>query len=459
MYKVFLVEDESIVREGLRDNIPWGQYGFEFAGEASDGEIALSRIREVRPDVLITDIRMPFMDGLSLCRIVRNELPDIKIIILSGYNDFEYARKAIEVGVERYLTKPVTRKAMAKELAELSEKLDEERHRDDYLFKYREEIREYEQFRVRHFFETVFEGGMSVEQIYSEAGKLGLDISGPVYRLMLIDLFTTDTDAQRRDDERLQNLSRYRDGAEQYLLRHREYIFTQWISNTYCVIIRGDSHTVSVFAEKAVNMVRRNGEKYEGTGHFICLSDEVGRFSQLSECNEQLSRFYICRFMGASEDLVTPENYTSVMEKAGRREARPAAGMMTGAGSGTGHGAAMETGDAEDEAAAISAGLLEKAVSYIDEHFAEENLSLNMAAAALDASPGYLSTLFSQKMNMTFVEYVTYRRIEKAKTILRSTREHTAAVAAMVGYKDPNYFSTVFKKTTGCTPREYRRGY
>ena len=125
MYKVFLVEDESIVREGLRDNIPWEQYGFEFAGEASDGEIALSRIREIRPDVLITDIRMPFMDGLSLCRIVRTELPDIKIIILSGYNDFEYARKAIEVGVERYLTKPVTRKAMAKELAELSEKLDE----------------------------------------------------------------------------------------------------------------------------------------------------------------------------------------------------------------------------------------------------------------------------------------------------------------------------------------------
>ncbi len=447
MYKVFLVEDESIVREGLRDNIPWEQYGFEFAGEASDGEIALSRIREIRPDVLITDIRMPFMDGLSLCRIVRTELPDIKIIILSGYNDFEYARKAIEVGVERYLTKPVTRKAMAKELAELSEKLDEERHRDDYLFKYREEIREYEQFRIRHFFETVFEGGMSVEQIYSEAGKLGLDISGPVYRLMLIDLFTTDTDAQHRDEERLQNLSRYRDRAEQYLLRHREYIFTQWISNTYCVIIRGDSHTVSVFADKAVNMIRQNGEKYEGTGHFICLSDEAGRFSRLSECNEQLTRFYICRFMGAREDLVTSDNYDLIMHRAGRRESRPE------------EEAPAQTGDADDEAAAISDSVLKKAVSFIDEHFADENLSLNMTAAALDISPGYLSSLFSQKMNMTFVEYVTYRRIEKAKSILRSTKEHTAAVAAMVGYKDPNYFSTVFKKTTGCTPREYRRGY
>ena len=71
MLKVFLVEDESVIREGLRDNIPWEQYGFTFAGEAADGEMALQLIRKTRPDVLITDIKMPFMDGIELCSEIR----------------------------------------------------------------------------------------------------------------------------------------------------------------------------------------------------------------------------------------------------------------------------------------------------------------------------------------------------------------------------------------------------
>ena len=85
MLKVFLVEDESIAREGLRDNIMWQQYGYQFAGEAGDGEMALPLIRKVKPDLLITDIKMPFMDGLALSRIVSAEFPQMKILIISGY--------------------------------------------------------------------------------------------------------------------------------------------------------------------------------------------------------------------------------------------------------------------------------------------------------------------------------------------------------------------------------------
>ena len=103
LFKVFICEDESIVREGLRDMIPWEKYGFEFVGDAPDGEMALPMIRKLKPDVLITDITMPFMDGLSLSKTVTKELPNIKIIVISGYSDFEYARKAIEIGVEQYL--------------------------------------------------------------------------------------------------------------------------------------------------------------------------------------------------------------------------------------------------------------------------------------------------------------------------------------------------------------------
>ena len=79
MLKVFLVDDESIIREGLRDNMPWQQFGYEFVGEASDGEMALPMIRKLKPDVLITDIKMPFMDGIELSKLVKEKLPDIRI--------------------------------------------------------------------------------------------------------------------------------------------------------------------------------------------------------------------------------------------------------------------------------------------------------------------------------------------------------------------------------------------
>ena len=177
MLKVFLVEDEVLIREGLRDKIPWEQYGFRLVGEAADGEVALPLIRKTRPDVLITDIKMPFMDGLALSRIVREELPGIKIIIISGYDDFEYAREAISVGVDQYLLKPITRTNLRKVLQELKDKIEQEKDQKDYQMQLQNELHEYEQFSRRRFFEKVFEGGFSAREIYEEAGKLSLDLS------------------------------------------------------------------------------------------------------------------------------------------------------------------------------------------------------------------------------------------------------------------------------------------
>ena len=92
MLKIFLVEDESIMREGLRDNMPWQQFGYEFVGEASDGEMALPLIRKTRPDVLLTDIKMPFMDGLTLCGKLKENYKNTKVVLYSGFDDFELQR-------------------------------------------------------------------------------------------------------------------------------------------------------------------------------------------------------------------------------------------------------------------------------------------------------------------------------------------------------------------------------
>ena len=97
MYSVFAVDDEPIVLEGIRSKIDWEGSGFTFAGEATDGEIALSMIHEIKPDILITDIKMPFMDGLQLSEAIKKTQPWIKIIILSGHDEFDYAKKQFQL--------------------------------------------------------------------------------------------------------------------------------------------------------------------------------------------------------------------------------------------------------------------------------------------------------------------------------------------------------------------------
>ena len=127
MYKVFLVDDEIVVREGIRSNFPWEQTDFMLAGEAPDGEMALSMLQDIKPDILITDIRMPFMDGLELCRAVSATMPWMYIVILSGYDDFAYAREAISLGVKEYLLKPVSGQELLQVLNHLADSIREDK--------------------------------------------------------------------------------------------------------------------------------------------------------------------------------------------------------------------------------------------------------------------------------------------------------------------------------------------
>ena len=134
-YKAFFVEDEIVTREGIRDKVDWQGNGFEFCGEAPDGEIALPLLQAAQPDLLITDIKMPFMDGLELCKIVRERMPRVKIVILSGHDEFEYAQKAINLGVTEYLLKPVTAQDLHHVLQRIAALLDRERREQEHLEK------------------------------------------------------------------------------------------------------------------------------------------------------------------------------------------------------------------------------------------------------------------------------------------------------------------------------------
>lgn len=127
MKKILLVDDEIVFRETIRDCIDWSTHGFIYCGDASDGEMALPLIEEMRPDILITDVSMPFMNGLELCSIVTKSMPEMKIIILSGHGEFEYARTALRMGIEDYCLKPLSSAELIQTLQQVSVKIDCER--------------------------------------------------------------------------------------------------------------------------------------------------------------------------------------------------------------------------------------------------------------------------------------------------------------------------------------------
>ena len=128
MYKIFLVEDEIVIRESIRDSIPWEETEFIFIGEAPDGEIALPLIQKMKPDILITDIKMPFMDGLELSSFVKKTMPDVKIIMISGHPEFSLAKQAISIGIEEYVLKPVNSEELLMVLRKVVKIIEKEKN-------------------------------------------------------------------------------------------------------------------------------------------------------------------------------------------------------------------------------------------------------------------------------------------------------------------------------------------
>ena len=126
LYRIMLVDDEEEVRKAIIQKMDWEELGFMVVGDAENGEDALEKLEQLEPDVVITDIRMPYMDGLTLTARIREKYPSMKILIFSGYDDFEYAKQAIKLNVAEYILKPVNGEELAVILKRIRESLDEE---------------------------------------------------------------------------------------------------------------------------------------------------------------------------------------------------------------------------------------------------------------------------------------------------------------------------------------------
>lgn len=184
--KVFLVEDEIVTREGIRDNMDWSSIGYEFCGEAPDGEVALPLIEETQPDVIITDIKMPFIDGLQLSKTLRQRMPDVKIIILSGHDEFEYAQSALKLGVTEYLLKPVSAQDLSDALLSLSAIIDREKLEHETLKRLQDDVEDRLILAQEEFILRLVMGGISSADAVEQSQKLGLNIVARYYLVILI---------------------------------------------------------------------------------------------------------------------------------------------------------------------------------------------------------------------------------------------------------------------------------
>lgn len=534
--KVFLVEDEMVIRIGIKNSIDWEKEGYIFCGEASDGELAYPMIIKEKPDILITDIRMPFMDGLELCKLVKKELPNIKILILSGYDEFDYAKEAIRLGVTEYLLKPISSGKLLEALNGVSESIRREKEDKDLVRKYMEEMRENTEHEKQKFFEQMIAGNLSMADALETGEKYEMNLSARMYNLLL---FRFTLGEENRKSGELLGEAEY---AIEKLTERLEYVFEfqRGVEGWAFLLMADNEEQMSERVKELSKDLEEIMKNYSTIAYFGGIGQPVARLRELEESFREAERALAARFTmelnqiisvedirmaqnvdtlddieitsfgeiektrtmlekflnnGAEDEIdefvdvyineLSEENLKSVLmrqyiimdayivmmsfcEKFEGIEGEMQAQSEELKNS-------MKTIQTLEEIKNYIRMLLKKIIGVRDtisgrrysdiieiakdqirKTYMSDEISLNTIAAEVGMSPSYFSSIFSKEMGKTFVEYLTEIRMDRAKELLMCSSMKTSEIGYEVGYKDPHYFSYIFKKTQNCTPKEFR---
>lgn len=191
MYRVLLVDDEILVRDAIKENIDWERIGCELAGDCENGQQAAEFVKEHPVDIVLTDILMPYMDGMELSHFLHDNYPDIVIVIFSGFGDFEYAKKAIQYNVSEYLLKPVTAVELTAVINKMKEKVDQirrEKKKMERLTKASENYRKNAQIIQSKALEALVNCTTNVEESLERLRNMGIELSAVRYRVAMFDI-------------------------------------------------------------------------------------------------------------------------------------------------------------------------------------------------------------------------------------------------------------------------------
>jgi len=512
-YKVFLVEDEIVTREGIRDNVNWNSAGFDFTGEAPDGEIALPLIQAAQPDVIITDIKMPFMDGLQLSKIIREHMPWVKIIIMSGYDDFSYAQSAIQLGITEYLLKPVGVQDLQASLIKVAAVLDHEKTEREDLKRLRGQVEENIALLRNRFLLRLLLGGESTSTVVEQSQQLGLSILAKWYLAMVIKIDCGSESPLPLFDE----CQQIETAVADLISQNMDAILTKKDIDELILILKGESDEQiqqegdflagliqqEVGSKTPCRLVIGLGKPQQRLGDLHrSFSEALLRvtdgWSELEYGDlKKLDQGVLQRFLesGLIDDFdAFFETYIQPLGESALRHRLikqfflldillSAAQFVSNLGA-NGDQVIPERLDLEDFLARLNSidqirtetkrifaqalafrdsqtkngwtTVIQQAKTYLDSHYTDANLSLNEVAAQVNFSPNHFSAVFSRETGETFKDYLTRLRTDQAKKLLRTTNLKCSEVAFNCGYNDPHYFSMIFRKNTGFTPQQFR---
>ena len=521
MYQIFVVEDELLIRQNIRNIIENMTGPYVFCGEASDGEMALSMMQDYMPDILLTDIKMPFLDGFELIRHVKAMMPWLKIIIISGYGEFESAQKAIALGVDLYLLKPIRSADLADAIRRIAQQIEDNKSRHELPYGFdKDELH----FALhQHFMQQLLYGGADTGVLLERARSLGLDIVHPFYQVVLFYF-----DAEELSHKELQAavagvlgnmdapLYYYNDSDQLTLLlcaagkealsedAYRYVNIVRHELKDFCTVITTvvgnvaqrlsaikDAYIAASSMLKQVHSISAGqiidvNDTAQITTEILSFSSPFGEAAQqklLSASEEDVPALLDEYLNGANSDQynsVLVRYYTLIdilkMTVQIISQAKANVDPKDVAAQFTNEYDIFAASSRRDSFCQMAQELLTKAVrmrqenlgairhshvisraeEYVAQHYCDQNLSLISVAKHVGMSPAHFSTIFSQIVGKTFISYLTSMRIDRAKELLAGTDMRLSMIAMEIGYNEPNYFSHVFRKLEGITPKEYR---
>jgi len=520
LHKVFFVEDEIVTREGIRDNVDWEAYGFEFCGDAPDGEMAWPLLQTAKPDVLITDIKMPFMDGLQLCKIVRERMPWVKIVILSGHDEFEYAQQAIKLGVTEYLLKPVTVQDLHGVLQKIAAQLEQERREQENLHRLRDQVEENRAALRERLLLKLVMGAVSSTEAIEKSQLLGLDLIARCYLVVIIQAELADR-SERFDYDEYQQVQQIVSGLVEsnpdvfmlkkgweelvlimkgntpgYLEEERDLLLeriNRGVKRTRYQLTIGVgtlkkriADIYQSFVEALVGVQNAANENRGGSNDTVdkaeLLKVDKSAVENYLRCGvkEDFGKFFEAFIRPLGETALESyliKNYIIVdvvlatakfVNELGGDVDQVIPELNSIETVLTNTKTVEQLGEQvrkillsaltfrDSRTSSQYTGIIQQAKEYMDHHYMDPNLSLNQVAAQVNLSPSHFSVVFGQETCQTYKEYLTEIRIKKAKELLRMTTRRSAEISCQVGYSDPHYFSYVFRKNTGLSPTEFR---
>lgn len=392
--KVVIADDEMIIREGIRESIDWESLGMEVVAEAEDGEEALEAAIMHQADLLLVDLNMPIMNGIQLMGELRERQLPCRIVIVTGHDEFQYAQKAIRFGVEDYILKPIDPDLLMAALRKIREQIELEKVREKHLALASHQIRKNIPMLRERFCNEWIEAAASWEEIEQQLQFLELPATLP--QLFGIIRWPESDLRQSPRTER----------ERQLMIFAMENIVEEHLSDVQHILFRDSLGCICMM---------------------LWGNPSPDLFNKMEEAILSCLKLQVAVH---AEPILEGENIPEVYRRARSRVYK-------------------ET---------VVSPVIRRSRQYLREHYHESSLSLENTAEAIGVSSVYLSRLFRQEMDVSFIAYLTQLRISQAIRLLTTTDLTIAEIAEAIGYESQHYFSTAFKKSVGVSPIKYRKG-